>query len=75
MSHRLPMADDVEYFETVTHQGKTIKVGETVFVSKAGRQVQVEVSSIVKKQNHYWVGYDENSGLCPWPLVKVSSNQ
>ena len=71
MEHPLPLADNVEYFEEVTYQGKTIKVGDTVIVSQTGQQKAVVVNRITKKQNHYWVGYDGDKGICPWPLVRV----
>ena len=71
MHQPLPMADAIEFFDQVTHQGKTVKVGDRVMVSQAGQSIEVEVSVITKKQNHYWVGYDDNRQFCPWPLVKV----
>ena len=71
MHQPLPMADATEFFDQVTHQGKTVKVGDQVMVSQAGQSIEVEVSTISKKQNHYWVGYDENRQFCPWPLVRV----
>ncbi|MCB0213173.1 MAG: hypothetical protein KDJ52_27775 [Anaerolineae bacterium] len=71
MHNQLPMANNAEYFQEVTHQGKTIKVGDTVLVSQTGQQKKVVVSRIVKKQNHYWVSYDGDKGICPWPLVRV----
>ena len=71
MHQPLPMADATEFFDQVTHQGKTVKVGDRVMVSQAGQSIEVEVSTISKKQNHYWVGYDDNRQFCPWPLVRV----
>lgn len=70
MSDHLPLANE-EYFDEVSYQGKTIKIGDKVIVIQAGQQREVEVSSILKKQNHYWVGYEDNSQFCPWPLVKL----
>ncbi len=70
MSQPLPMAQK-EYFEEVTHQGKTIKVGDKVLVNHAGQKQMVEVSSIFKKQQHYWVAYNHNQHVCPWPLAQV----
>ncbi|MFQ5614253.1 MAG: hypothetical protein ACE5H9_19190 [Anaerolineae bacterium] len=69
MSEPLPLAGE-EYLEQVEYQGKTIRVGDAVIVPEAGQQRRVEVSSILKKQGHYWVGYDDNRRFCPWPLVR-----
>ena len=66
----LPMASDEEFFETVTHQGKTIKVGDQVVIQAAGDSRTVEVTSLVKRQGHYWVGY-EGKQFYPWPLVRL----
>jgi hypothetical protein len=30
------------------------------------------VSSLIKRDNHYWVGYAENQHMCPWPLVQIA---
>ena len=70
MSISLPMADQ-ENFDEVNHQGKHIKVGDKVVVQQAGEETVVEVSSISKKQGHYWVGYDDDNHFCPWPLVRL----
>ncbi len=70
MSYSLPMAEE-EYFDKVEHQGKVIKTGDTVIVSQAGKEKAVEVSSIIRKQGHYWVGYNNNAPYCPWPLVRL----
>ena len=70
MTIKLPMATE-EHFTDVEHQGKQIKVGDIVLVREAGTQKSVAVSSIVKKQDHYWVGYNDNARYCPWPLVQV----
>jgi hypothetical protein len=66
----LPMASDEEFFEEVTHQGKTIKVGDQVIIQAAGESHTVEVTRLVKRQGHYWVGYDSDQ-FYPWPLVKL----
>jgi len=70
MTIKLPMAKEEEMFEQVDHQGKTIKIGDSVLVLQAGQQQEVVVSSLVKKQNHYWVGYNNDKQYCPWPLVR-----
>ena len=70
MSYNLPMAEE-EYFDEVEHQGKVIKKGDTVMVSQAGKDIAVKVSSIIRKQGHYWVGYNNNAHYCPWPLVRL----
>ena len=69
MTNPLPLLQD-EYFETVSHQGKTLAVGDKVIVNHAGQLKEVTVSSIYKKQGHYWIGYDDNRHNCPWPLVQ-----
>ncbi|MEM7348126.1 MAG: hypothetical protein AAF485_28170 [Chloroflexota bacterium] len=68
----LPVLNE-EYFETVTYGGKTISVGDEVIVPHLGKMQLVEVTSLVKKQDHYWVGYDANQKLVPWPLVKLKA--
>jgi hypothetical protein len=70
MSELLPLSED-GFFDEVTHQGKTIKVGDEVVVNHAGRQQVVTVSSISRKQDHYWVGYLDDQHFCPWPLVQL----
>lgn len=70
MSQALPVSGE-EYFDEVSHQGKTIKVGDWVIVPDAGQKIEVEVSGILKKQGHYWVGYQQNQRFCPWPLVRL----
>jgi len=70
MSISLPMADQ-ENFDEVSHQGKRLKVGDRVIVPQAGEERVVEVSSLSKKQGHYWVGYDDDTHFCPWPLVRL----
>lgn len=67
----LPLAQE-EYFDEVTHQGKTIKVGDKVIVREAGEEKTMEVTSIVRKQGHYWVGYEVNRQFYPWPLVRLA---
>ncbi len=69
MSHALPMAEE-EYFDEVEYQSQTIKVGDTVIVHHTGEEKMVEVTSLSKKQGHYWVGFDHNNHVCPWPLVR-----
>jgi hypothetical protein len=66
----LQPSGETESFERVTHQGKTITVGDEVQVNQAGQQRVVIVSSITRQAGHYWVGYDEDAQVCPWPLVK-----
>ena len=73
MNLNLPMAVDA-YLHEVNHQGKIIRVGDIVIVQQAGETKMVEVSSIVKKQDHYWVGYDDNAQFCPWPLVRLKND-
>ena len=67
----LPIIDD-EQFDEVNHQGKRLKVGDTVMVPQAGQQLVVTISSLVKRQGHYWVGYQDNQHFCPWPLTQPS---
>ncbi len=69
----LPIVDE-ENFDEVTYQGKVIKVTDTVIVPQAGEKRKVMVSSISKKAGHYWVGYDDNTRACPWPLVQTMNN-
>jgi hypothetical protein len=71
MNHSLPLSEPEAFFPEVSHQGKTIKVGDTVLVHHAGQRQTVIVSGILKKQNHYWVAYNENKHFCPWPLVSL----
>lgn len=59
-------------FETATHQNKTITVGDQVTVHHSGDRRIVMVSSIVKRENHFWVGYDKNRHYCPWTLVQTT---
>jgi len=59
-----------EHFDEVSHQGKTIKVGDKVIVRQAGEEKVVEVTSIAKKQGHFWVGYNTNQHFYPWPLIR-----
>lgn len=70
MNINLPMMEE-EHFDEVKHQGKIISVGDSVIVPQAGQQRLVTVSSISKKQGHYWVGYDDNAHFCPWPLARL----
>jgi hypothetical protein len=69
----LPLAQE-EFFDQVTYQGKTIKVGDKVIVRQAGEEKTVEVTSLVKKQGHYWVGYEANQHFYPWPLVRLAKS-
>ena len=71
MSVQLPIMGE-EQFDEVTHQSKTIKVGDRVIVREAGEEKVVEVTSLVKKQGHYWVGYEANRQFYPWPLVRLA---
>lgn len=71
MPDLLPLSQE-EFFDQVTHQGKTIKIGDKVIVRKAGEEKIVEVTSLVKKQGHYWVGYEANQQFYPWPLVRMA---
>ncbi|MDX1524099.1 MAG: hypothetical protein R3264_20890 [Anaerolineae bacterium] len=66
----LPIIDD-ESFDEVNYQGKAIQVGQAVVIQEAGRQKTVTVTSLVKRQGHYWVGYDQDQRFCPWPLVRL----
>lgn len=70
MDQPIPL-NEKEFFEEVTHQGKTIKVGDQVIIRQAGQIRLVEVSSLSKSQGHYWVGYNNNQQVCPWPLVQL----
>ena len=74
MTHSLSIAQE-EYFDEVSHQGKTIKVGDKVIVWQAGEEKIVEVTSIVKKQGHYWVGYEANQQFYPWPLIRLAQSK
>lgn len=69
MSHQIPL-NEKAFFNEVSHQGKTIKVGDQVIVPQAGQSRVVEVRSISLTQGHYWIGYDANQ-VCPWPLVRL----
>jgi hypothetical protein len=69
MSVQLPTMEE-EHFDEVTHQGKTLKVGDKIIVREVGEERIVEVTSIVKKQGHFWVGYEANQHFYPWPLVQ-----
>ncbi|MCL4299452.1 MAG: hypothetical protein KJ077_27195 [Anaerolineae bacterium] len=71
MADLLPLSQE-EYFDKVSHQGKTIKVGDKVVVREAGEEKTVEVTSIIKKQGHFWVGYEANQHSYPWPLVRLA---
>lgn len=71
MTHSLPVIEPEESFAEVTHQGKTLKVGDLVFVQQTGAKIEVEISSILKRSGHYWVGYNNNQSYCPWPLVQL----
>jgi hypothetical protein len=71
MTDSLSLAQE-EYFDKVTYQGKTIKVGDRVIVRQAGEEKVVEVTSIIKKQGHFWVGYEANQQFFPWPLVRLA---
>lgn len=71
MSLNLPLSEAEQSLSEATHQGKTIKVGDTVVVHHAGERQVVTVSGILKKSNHFWVGYHDNQHFCPWPLVNL----
>ena len=71
---QLEQTTDPEHFEEVNHQGKTLKVGDEVIVNQAGQVRTVVVSSISRKQGHYWVAYDNDARLCPWSLVRLPSS-
>jgi len=71
MTHSLPIIEPEESFTEVTHQGKTLNVGDTAFVQQAGTRKEVQISSILKRSGHYWVGYESNKHYCPWPLVQL----
>ena len=71
MTHSLPVINPEESFSEVTHQSKTLKVGDTVLVQQAGVNQQVIISGILKRSGHYWVGYENNKHYCPWPLVQL----
>ncbi len=66
----LPMASDEEFFQEVSHQGKTIRVGDRAIIQAGGETRTVEVTSLVKRQGHYWIGYGEGQ-FYPWPLVRL----
>ncbi len=70
----LEPSTEPEQFDQVNHQGKTIQVGDRVLISRAGQQQEVTVSSIIKKQGHFWVGYDADTHFCPWPIVQMIEN-
>ena len=67
----IPLEAPEQFFETATHQNKTIMVGDQVIVHHNGDRRTVTVSSILKRKNHFWVGYDKNQHYCPWPLVQI----
>lgn len=69
----LPLFND-EHFDEVTHQGKQLKVGQPVLVPQAGQTQRVIVTSLVKRQGHYWVGYHDNQKFCPWPLARPAGS-
>lgn len=71
MNDQIPLVNE-QFFDEISYQGKTIKVGDRVIVQQAGQSIKVEVCSIIKKHNHYWVGYDDNKYKCPWPLVGLT---
>jgi len=71
MTHSLPVIEPEESFAEVTYKGKTLKVGNPVFVQHSGTRKEVEISSILKRSGHYWVGYESNKHYCPWPLVQL----
>ena len=60
-----------QFLETATHQNQTITVGDKVMVHHSGERRTVKVSSIVKRESHFWVGYGRNRYYCPWPLVQT----
>ena len=66
----LQSTDGPQQFEEVSHQGKTIRLGDTVLVNHKGQSKEVVVSSLTERQGHYWVGYDEDTHSCPWPLAR-----
>jgi hypothetical protein len=65
----IPLSAPEQTLTDVTHQGKTIRVGDKVIVHHSGDRRTVTVDSIVKRDNHYWVGYNNGQHFCPWPLV------
>jgi hypothetical protein len=67
----IPLGATEQFFETATHQNKTITVGDKVTVHHSGERRTVTVSSIVKRDNHFWVGFDRDRYYCPWPLVQM----
>ena len=67
----IPLGAQEQSFETVTYQNKTITVGDRVTVHHSGDRRTVAVTGIVKRENHLWVGYDNNRHFCPWPLVQT----
>ena len=69
MNDLLPMAEEASFNE-ISHQGKTIRVGDEIIIREAGETRTATVSSIVQRQGHYWVGYDDNAKFYPWPLVQ-----
>ena len=74
MTNAFPLFED-EFFDKVSRQGKTIAVGDKVVVNHAGQRREAVVTSISRKQGHYWVGYDENQHVCPWPLVQPANGR
>lgn len=66
----LPLSEPDQSFTELHHQGKRIKVGDTVVVHHAGERKTVTVTSLIKRNNHFWVGYADDRHLCPWPLVQ-----
>ncbi len=67
----LQSSNDPEYFDEVNHQNKTIKVGDEIIVNQAGQNKTVTVSCLFRKQGHYWVGYENDAHVCPWPLMRT----
>jgi hypothetical protein len=67
----IPLSEPEQTFAAITHQGKAVKVGDQVVVHHAGTRITVTVDSIIKRDNHFWVGYDNNQHFCPWPMVSV----
>jgi hypothetical protein len=59
-------------FDDVTEQGKPIKAGDKIIIREAGQEKIVEVTGLIKKQGHYWVGYEANQHFYPWPLARLA---
>ncbi len=68
----LPLTEPEQTFTELHLQGKHLKIGDAVVVHHAGERKTVTVSSLIKRNNHYWVGYADDRHMCPWPLVQVT---